>query len=178
MTGDVLSAGQLRALDEDGFIIIEGVYSPADCRRMAEEFDRLHPLEGERGGHEVHVEPGAPRVSDIFNKTDVYDVCLECRELLAASHHMLGEFKLHGANLRDALEGQGHQDLHCDVPKKFPDDWWVTNGLVLFDDMTPDNGQRPDARRARIAPLVAAERAARQPRRLGAGAAHARGAGA
>ena len=140
MTGDVLSAGQLRALDEDGFIIVEGVYAPADCRRMAEEFDRLHALEGERGGHEVHVEPGAPRVSNIFNKTDVYDVCLECRELLAASHHMLGEFKLHGANLRDPLKGQGHQDLHCDVPKKFPDDWWVTNGLVLFDDMTPDNG--------------------------------------
>src|SRR3954469_22831145 len=60
MTGSVLSAGQLRGLDEDGFIIVEGVYSPADCRRMAEEFDRLHALEGERGGHEVHVEPGRP----------------------------------------------------------------------------------------------------------------------
>ena len=41
MTGDVLSAGQLRALDEDGFIIVEGVYSPADCRRMAEEFETV-----------------------------------------------------------------------------------------------------------------------------------------
>ena len=75
---------RLVLIDEDGFIIIEGVYSPADCRRMAEEFDRLHDLEGERGGHEVHVEPGAPRVSNIFNKTDVYDICLECKELFKA----------------------------------------------------------------------------------------------
>ena len=107
---------------------------------MAEAFDRLHAVEGERGGHEVHVEPGAPRVSNIFNKTDAYDGCLACRELLAASQHMLGEFKLHGANLREPLKGSGHQDLHCDVPKKFADDWWVTNGLILFDDMTRENG--------------------------------------
>ncbi len=140
MGDGILDTEQLRALDQDGFIIIEGVYSPAACRRMAEAFDRLHAAEGERGGHEVHVEPGAPRVSNIFNKTDAYDDCLACAELLAASHHMLGEFKLHGANLREPAKGSGHQDLHCDVPKKFADDWWVTNGLILFDDMTRENG--------------------------------------
>ncbi len=140
MGDGILDTEQLQALDRDGFIIIEGVYSPAACRRMAEAFDRLHAAEGERGGHEVHVEPGAPRVSNIFNKTDAYDDCLACAELLAASHWMLGEFKLHGANLREPAKGSGHQDLHCDVPKKFADDWWVTNGLILFDDMTRDNG--------------------------------------
>src|SRR3954469_12053975 len=123
MTGDVLSAGQLRGLDEDGFIIVEGVYSPAECRRMAEEFDRLHEAEGERGGHEVHVEPGAPRVSNIFNKSAAFDACLEAKPILAVAHYLLGEIKLHGANLRDPLPGQGHQPLHCDVPKSFDDDW-------------------------------------------------------
>jgi hypothetical protein len=140
LTGDELSAGQREALDRDGFFIAERVYSPAECREMAEEFDRLHAAEGARGGAEVHVEPGAPRVSNIFNKTTVYDRCLACEPLLAAAQHLLGEFKLHGANLRDPLRGQGHQDLHVDVPKLFADDWWVANAIVLFDDMTLDNG--------------------------------------
>jgi hypothetical protein len=138
--GTELSAAQLEALDTDGFIIIHDVFNAEQCRAMAEEFDRLHAIEGDKGGHEVHVEPGAPRVSNIFNKTSVYDICLECKPVLAAAHAMLGEFKLHGANLRDPLPGKGHQDLHVDVPKKFDDDWWVTNALILFDDMTLDNG--------------------------------------
>ena len=46
----------------------------------------------------------------------------------------------HGANLREPSPQKGHQQLHADVPKWFADDWWVCNGLVLFDDMTRDNG--------------------------------------
>jgi len=140
VTGQEMSASQRERLDRDGFYIVEGVYGPAECREMAQEFDRLSAAEGAKGGHEVHVEPGAPRVSNIFNKTRVFDRCLECKPLLAASHHLLGEFKVHGANLREPLKGQGHQDLHCDVPKKFPEDWWVSNAIILFDDMTLENG--------------------------------------
>src|SRR4051812_45853194 len=140
LEGSGLSDGQRKALDEQGYFLVEGVYSKAECREMAEEFDRLTAVEWDKGGHEVHVEPGAPRVSNIFNKTAAYDRCLGCKPLLAAAAHLLGEFKIHGANLRDPLKGQGHQDLHCDVPKYFPDDWWVANGILLFDDMTLDSG--------------------------------------
>ncbi len=140
LQGDELKPEWRRSLDEQGYFVVEGVYSKAECREMAEEFDRLIAIERDQGGHEVHVEPGAPRISNIFNKTAVYDRCLECKPLLAAAQHLLGEFKIHGANLRDPLKGQGHQDLHADVPKYFRDDWWVANGILLFDDMTPDNG--------------------------------------
>ena len=139
-TGPILSDEQQLALDRDGFFIVEQVYSTADARAMAEEFDRLSAAEGDQGGHEVHIEPGAPRVSDIFNKTDVYDRCLDCGPMLGAAQYLLGEFKLHGANLREPSKGGGHQDIHADVPKLFADDWWVANGLFLFDDMTVDNG--------------------------------------
>ena len=135
-----LTETQRQALDVDGFIIVENVYSPDECTEMGEAFDRLTEQEGDRGGHEVHIEPGAPRVSNIFNKTDVYDRCLACGPVLAASHHILGEIKLHGANLREPSPGKGHQQLHSDVPKKFADDWWVCNGLLLFDEMTKANG--------------------------------------
>jgi ectoine hydroxylase-related dioxygenase (phytanoyl-CoA dioxygenase family) len=47
---------------------------------------------------------------------------------------------VHGANIRDPVKGYGHQQLHVDVPKKFPDDWWLVNAMILFDDMTLDNG--------------------------------------
>lgn len=136
----LLTTAQREALDRDGFFIVERLYSAAQAREMAEEFDRLIEAEGERGGHEVHIEPGAPRVSDIYNKTDVYDRCLECDVMLGAAEYLLGEFKLHGANLREPAKNKGHQDIHADVPKKFADDWWVANGLFLFDDMTKDNG--------------------------------------
>jgi ectoine hydroxylase-related dioxygenase (phytanoyl-CoA dioxygenase family) len=60
--------------------------------------------------------------------------------VLAASAYLLGEIKVHGANLRDPVKGYGQQDLHVDVPKKFDDDWWVVNSMIMFDDMTLDNG--------------------------------------
>lgn len=128
------------SLDEQGFFLVEGVFGASACDEMAAEFDRLHAAEGDRGGHEVHVEPNARRVSDIYNKTDVFDRTLEIAPLLQAAHHMLGEFKLHGANLREPLPGGGQQQLHADVPKKFDDDWWVTNAIVAFDDVTEHNG--------------------------------------
>src|SRR5437868_4346694 len=106
--------------------------------RMA--FERHHAAEKGEGGHEVHVEPGARRLSDIFNKTDAFDKCLWIPEILAASAYLLGEIKVHGANVRDPVEGYGAQDLHVDVPKRFGDDWWVVNSMIMFDDMTLDNG--------------------------------------
>lgn len=47
------------------------------------------------------MEPGARRISNIFNKTTAFDVCLNLPPVLAAAHYLLGEIKLHGANLRD-----------------------------------------------------------------------------
>jgi ectoine hydroxylase-related dioxygenase (phytanoyl-CoA dioxygenase family) len=139
VTGD-LTPAQKRELDEVGFIIVEDVITRAQARQMAEEFERLHALESRSGGQEVHVEPGARRLSNIFNKSTVFDPLLEVAPALQAAHYVLGEIKVHGANIRDPIKGHGHQQLHVDVPKKFPDDWWVVNAMILFDDMTLDNG--------------------------------------
>ena len=135
-----LSPEQKRNLDEIGFIIVEGVITRDQARAMAEEFERLHAAEKDTGGKEVHVEPGARRLSNIFNKTTVFDPLLEIGPALAASHYLLGEIKLHGANIRDPIKGYGQQQIHVDVPKKFDDDWWLVNAMILFDDMTLDNG--------------------------------------
>lgn len=137
---DTLSPAQLKQFDEQGFIIVEDVLTKHDCALMRDAFERIFAAEQGQGGHEVHVEPGARRLSNIFNKTDAFDKCLWIPEVLAASHHALGEIKVHGANVRDPVKGYGQQDLHVDVPKRFADDWWVVNSMVMFDDMTLDNG--------------------------------------
>jgi ectoine hydroxylase-related dioxygenase (phytanoyl-CoA dioxygenase family) len=137
---DTLSPAQLKQFDEQGFIIVENVLTADDCAKMRDAFERIHAAENDKGGHEVHVEPGARRLSNIFNKTDAFDKCLWIPEILAASAHALGEIKVHGANVRDPVKGYGQQDMHVDVPKKFDDDWWVVNSMIMFDDMTLDNG--------------------------------------
>ncbi|MCP4380369.1 MAG: hypothetical protein GY798_02935 [Hyphomicrobiales bacterium] len=62
-----LTNAQRDSLDEKGFFIAEGVYTPEESAEMGADFDRLSQAEGDQGGHQVHVEPGAPRVSDIFD---------------------------------------------------------------------------------------------------------------
>ncbi|NJM28999.1 MAG: phytanoyl-CoA dioxygenase family protein [Rhizobiales bacterium] len=137
---NAITSAQMRQMDELGFFIVENVLDETDLAAMRAEFERIHGEEKDRGGHEVHVEPGARRISNIFNKTSAFDKCLEIAPILAASHYLLGEMKLHGANLRDPVKGYGQQDLHVDVPKKFADDWWVANSMIMLDDMTLTNG--------------------------------------
>lgn len=140
VTSNTLTDAQKRQLDEQGFFIVENVLSPSECATMRAEFERIFAAENGQGGHEVHVEPGARRLSNIFNKTDAFDKCLWIPEILAASAYLLGEIKVHGSNVRDPVKGHGQQGMHVDVPKKFDDDWWVVNSLIMFDDMTRDNG--------------------------------------
>ena len=140
VSDDDVTTSQKAALATDGYFTVENVFSKKECAEMAEAFEKIHAEEKENGGHEVHVEPGARRVSNIFNKSSAFYKCLQIPLVLASCHHLLGEFKLHGANLRDTRKGYGHQQIHTDVPKCFDDDWWVLNAIVLFDDMTLENG--------------------------------------
>jgi hypothetical protein len=153
-----LTEDQRRRFDTDGFFILEDVFTPEECAEMGAEFDRLAREEGENAGMEVSLEGadgrlynpqegkkaglkiGSTRISNIFNKSRAFDRCLTIGPLLAASAYLLGEIKLHGANLREPHKGHGHQPLHSDVQKRFKNDWWLVNSLIMFDDMTLDNG--------------------------------------
>ncbi len=135
-----LTAEQRRKFDEDGYFIAEDVFSRAEVEEMRSEFERLRAIEGDFGGHEVHIEPGAPRLSNLFNKSSAFDRCLSCKPTLAAAAYLLGEIRVYSLNARNPLEGQGQQPLHSDVPRVTPTDWRVVNSMVMLDDMTPDNG--------------------------------------
>ena len=64
---DAISAKQKRQLDEDGYFIVEDVLSKSDVKKICDAFETIHASEAGQGGHEVHVEPGARRLSNIFN---------------------------------------------------------------------------------------------------------------
>lgn len=135
-----LTEAQRRALDEQGYFIVEDVFGPADLAEMRAEIRRLADIEGAFGGHEVHIEPGAPRLSNLFNKTAAFDRCLACQPTLAAARYLLGEIKVYSLNARNPLKGEGQQPLHADVPRVHARDWRVVNSMVLLDDMTATNG--------------------------------------
>src|ERR1700723_595666 len=116
------------------------VLSPSEVAEMLSEFERLISIEGKLGGHEVHVEPGAQRLSNLFNKSPAFDRCLACKPTLAAAAYLLGEIRVYSLNARNPLKGQGQQPLHSDVPRVTPTDWRVVNSMVMLDDMTETNG--------------------------------------
>ena len=55
LEGDELTPEWRRALDEQGYFLVEGVYSKAECREMAEEFDRLTAIERDKFGNESRI---------------------------------------------------------------------------------------------------------------------------
>lgn len=137
---DCLTKEQLQSFDERGFFIAENVFSPEEVAEMRDEVDRLSALEGEFGGHEVHIEPGASRLSNLFNKSPAFDRCLTCAPTLAAAHMLLGEIHVGSLNERSPGKGTGQQHLHSDLPRRGPTDWRGVNSMVLLDDMTEENG--------------------------------------
>ena len=74
VSDDDVTAAQKEALAADGYFTVENVFSRKECAEMAEAFEKIHGEEKENGGHEVHVEPGARRVSSI-NHRPLINVC-------------------------------------------------------------------------------------------------------
>ncbi len=137
---DDLTAEQRRSFDEKGYFIVADVFSPEEVAEMRDEVDRLAAIEGEFGGHEVHIEPGASRLSNLFNKSPAFDRCLTCAPTLAAAHLLLGEIHVGSLNERSPGKGTGQQMLHSDLPRAHADDWRGVNSMVMLDDMTEENG--------------------------------------
>ena len=136
---DYLTGAQRTQLDEEGYFVVENAFSEEECRRMISEVDRIAEAEGGRAG-EVSVEAGATRISNIFNKSEAFDCLLEIKPLLSASHYLLDDIKVHGANMREPHVGKGGQPLHSDSVKLPDGRWCIVNALILFDPMTLENG--------------------------------------
>lgn len=139
---DTLTAAEKEQLDRDGYLPLYNILTREQIDAMNARLTELLAEEGTEAGKEVHQEAGTDRLSDLVNKSPVFEVCFTHPRLLAGIAHVLGgDLKLSSLNFRAALPGQGLQGLHADwggpVP---PGEYQVCNSIWLLDDFTENNG--------------------------------------
>jgi ectoine hydroxylase-related dioxygenase (phytanoyl-CoA dioxygenase family) len=139
----LLSDQQEEQLDGQGFLVLEGLLSDEEITAARARFDELVISEGPLAGVEHRREPGTDRLSNLVDKGSVFDAFWTRPLQLTAIAHVLGwgEFKLSALNAREALPGQGHQDLHADwLSPVRAGAYEVCNSIWMLDEFTADNG--------------------------------------
>ena len=139
----LLSAAEKRGLDEDGYCIFFDVIERTWLTELQYSFDKIHAREGAGAGLEVHQEKGTRRIADLINKGACYDRVWLHPKVLAATYYVLQrDFKVLSLNGRDAVPGEGLQELHIDAAARGEDakPFDLVNALWVIDDFTADNG--------------------------------------
>lgn len=129
------TAGELRALDEQGFVVVPALLDGAQVDVLISEFERLIAADTEARRHEL----GTRRTQAKAN-IDAFGICWRHRVVLDAAAHLLGAtFQVGHVDLRDPEPGHGEQLLHPDhgptaVPgitaTWFLDPWSDANGAT------------------------------------------------
>jgi ectoine hydroxylase-related dioxygenase (phytanoyl-CoA dioxygenase family) len=150
VTAEALTAGQRRALDERGYLVLPGAVAADVVGRLRSAFDRACEAQG--------VPPrGTRHPGGLVDADPAFAGFLTHPPLLAAVRHVLGApFRLGAVAGRDPLPGYGQQGLHIDcVDPGPPAPYRVVAALGLVDDFTEENGATrvvPGSHRARRPP--------------------------
>ena len=148
---DTLSAAEKSSLDENGYLPLPGILTPAQVQAFRARLQSLEEEEGVDAGKEVHQEAGTARLANLVNKDPIFDLCWNQPRVLAAISHVLcGDLKLSSLNTRAALPGEGLQALHTDGPQQIPGiapspadsskRFYACNSIWLLSDFTAENG--------------------------------------
>lgn len=141
---DSLTRGQRAQLDQEGYLVLEGVMDQDWIEQARAAFERIAAAEGETAAREHHPEPGTRRLANLVDKDPAFRRMLVEPRLLAAVDHMMGrDFKLSSINARDPEPGAGHQGLHGDWGSHRgvgAESIHVANSLWLLDDVGAFNG--------------------------------------
>jgi ectoine hydroxylase-related dioxygenase (phytanoyl-CoA dioxygenase family) len=143
VTESTLSPEEKLSLDERGYIILHDFIDPEWLSQLQNRFEELIEIEQDKAGSEFGSEAGTRRLSDLINKGEVFDQVWMHPKMLAAAYHVIGrDFKMNSINARDALPGEGHQQLHADASPRWKeeDPYQGINTLWLLDDFTAENG--------------------------------------
>lgn len=140
VTDETLSADEKKELDENGYVVFPGILSAEQVARFNARFDELLAQEGAEAGKEMHQEAGTERLASLVEKDVMFTICYTHPKVLAAVHHVLGDFKLSELASRFAMPGQGAQKLHTDGHSLPDGSYIVCNTFWLLDDFTEENG--------------------------------------
>ena len=147
---DRLSAAEKRTLDEDGYLPLPGMLTPAQVQALRTRLQELEEEEGEEAGKEVHQEAGTARLANLVNKDPIFD-------LSGPTRGVGGHVPCTGRRLQTVLSklarflpGHGMQALHCDGSLSLPgfevstedgsQRFYACNSIWLLSDFTPENG--------------------------------------
>lgn len=147
VTETTLSPAQRAALDEEGYLLAEGVLDPGTCARLRNALDALAAAEGAAAGHDFHREDGVIRLGNLMNKDPVFDLLFTHPLAVAAVRHVCGEdVGVSSVTGRIALPGQGLQGFHQDFGMQLRPGVWepgprrAANAIWLLDAFTAENG--------------------------------------
>lgn len=146
----MLTAEEISKLNQDGYLALGQLLSPAQLQKVNDRIDQLIQEEGEDAGSELFdskyirhpKEAGADRLADLVNKGNVFDIFYTHSQVLSGIEAVLGQqYKLSSLNYRAAKPGRGLQKLHVDYGNAVAKGHYkVCNTLWLLDDFTEHNG--------------------------------------
>jgi hypothetical protein len=137
-----LSAAERRALDQDGYLVLEALLPGALLARLRRQVGELFAQEGDAAGAEFKREPGCRRLANQVDKGAFIRAVIAHPRALGCARHVLGPgLKLSSLNARSADPGGGAPPRHADMAA-LPDarGYWVCNAVRMLDACTPDNG--------------------------------------
>ena len=136
-------ADEERQLDEQGFVVLEGLMPGAFLEMLQLRVEDLFRKEGENAGSEFRQEPYARRLANLVDKGEVFQQVVAHPEVLERVAWVLKpRFKLSSLNARSTDPNSPEaQPLHCDAGA-LPDEkgYCVCNTIWLLDDFTSENG--------------------------------------
>src|SRR5262245_23968199 len=113
----VMDREQLDQLDQQGYLLLKGVLSPAQAAEVVARAEAVWAEEGDQAGAENYMEQGVRRLANLANKGVEFRRLLVHPAVLEAIHHVLGpRIRINMLNARDALpHGTAVQPLHTDA---------------------------------------------------------------
>jgi ectoine hydroxylase-related dioxygenase (phytanoyl-CoA dioxygenase family) len=128
-----LTPAHLRALDEEGYVVVPGALEEAWVERLRRAFESA-PAQKD-GTQHVEVTPATPEHAS-------WQALREHPVILAAALHVLARpFRVRDLHGRNPLPGYGQQGLHADwMPRANVEPYHVLTALWMLDDFAPDNG--------------------------------------
>src|SRR5262245_36817110 len=108
---------QKRALDEDGYLVLERFMDRELLDGLRRRVEELFAEEGDRAGAEFKQEPGARRLANCVDKGEIFQRVAATPRLLEYIGHVLSpEFKLSSMNVRSVNpHSPDAQPLHADM---------------------------------------------------------------
>ncbi len=127
---------------DNGYLIVEGVLSPARLRAVRDALEDRLVFEGPQAGSEGSVNPGVRRLCNLFAKGRVFEEMATEPIVLEMARLTIGPaVRWHGMNLHDPIPGQLEADQAIHADRSFyPNCTGFLNVCWAIDAMTEENG--------------------------------------